>query len=213
MTSACSSTGTTENGLYGFEGGGRAARDSGCAGPPPMLDRREEGDLLGRLVEEVVGRVRHKRKITDVCYRATARRRWEPSSGVQPLDEGGLEQRVATGRSLLDSSLIEQDPGNRRQVDGDCSLLAVWVSCVHLGPDAARVPVLPRGANHAIGHHLWISVRLKRVGGEVVGDDLPAVLAGQGGRRRRRGREGRNSGDSRQHHACYGQTSDRSEQL
>src|SRR6266508_1071208 len=31
-----------------------------------MLDRREEGDLLGRLVEEVVGRVRHKRLVTEL---------------------------------------------------------------------------------------------------------------------------------------------------
>jgi hypothetical protein len=45
--------------------------------------------LVGLLVEEVVGRVRHKRRITDVCERATARFRCEPSSGVQPLDEGG----------------------------------------------------------------------------------------------------------------------------
>jgi hypothetical protein len=37
------------------------------AAPAPMLDRREEGDLVGLLVEEVVGRVRHKRLITDVC--------------------------------------------------------------------------------------------------------------------------------------------------
>src|SRR6266516_6064611 len=112
-----------------------------------MLDRREEGDLLGRLVEEVVGRVINKRLITDVCWRAAARRRWEPSSGVQSLDEGGLRQLVATGRSVLVSNRIEQAPGKRLLVDGDRS-----IGLVYLGPDHARVLELPRGADDAIGH-------------------------------------------------------------
>ena len=64
------------------------------------------------------------------------------------------------------------------------STVTAPLGLVQLGPDDARVPVLPRGANRAIGHHLWISVRLKRVGGEVVGDDLPTVFAEQGGLRR-----------------------------
>src|SRR5262249_44742956 len=145
----------------------------------PMLDRREEGDLRG-LVEEVVGRVRHKRLITDVCERATARLRCEPSSGVQPLDEGGLKQLVATGRSLLVTNRIEQAPGNAFLLDGNRS-----IGLVHLGPDPARVLELPRGADRALGgHHLWISVRLIRVGAVEVGDDLPTVLAEQGGLRR-----------------------------
>src|SRR5207249_6917680 len=93
----------------------------------------------------------------DVCWRATARLRCEPSSGVQPLDEGGLRQRVATGRSLLDSNLIEQEPGNGPRVDGDRSA-AVRARLVQLGPDNARVPVLPRDADRAIGHHLWMSI-------------------------------------------------------
>src|SRR4029450_11149007 len=144
-----------------------------------MLDRREEGDLLGRLVEEVVGRVRHKRLITEVCYRAATRLRCEPSSGVQSLDEGRVRQLVATGRSVQVSNRIEQEPGNRILVDGDRS-----IGLVHLGPDPARVLELPRGADHAIGLHLWISVRFIRVGAVVVGDDLDTVAAEEGGLRR-----------------------------
>ena len=56
---------------------------------------------------------------------------------------------------------------------------------VRLAPDGARVPgVLPRGANHVSGHDLWISVILKRVGAEEVGDDLLIVVVEQGGLRR-----------------------------
>src|SRR6267378_3075476 len=65
------------------------------------------------LVEEIVGRVRHKRQMPDVCWRATARRRCNPSRGVQPLDEGGLRQRVATGGSVFGSNHRDQEPGNR----------------------------------------------------------------------------------------------------
>src|SRR4030095_9614653 len=66
---------------------------------------------------------------------------------------------------------------NRFRVDGDRA-----IGLVHLGPDLARVLVLPRGADRALGgHHLWISVRLKRVGAVVVGDHLPTVFAEQGG--------------------------------
>ena len=37
-------------------------------------------------IAKVVGRVRHKRLITDVCWQGTARRRYERSRSVQPLD-------------------------------------------------------------------------------------------------------------------------------
>jgi hypothetical protein len=44
--------------------------------------------------------------------------------------------------------------------------------------------MLPGGANHAISHHPWISVILKRVWAEEVRDDLPIVVCKQGGLRR-----------------------------
>src|SRR5262249_19639110 len=106
----------------------------------------------------------------------TARRICEPLSGVQPLDEGGRGQCVATARSVLGSNPRNQEPGNRIWVDHS------RVAGLHLAPDGARVPVLPGGANRATrGHHLWISVWLKRVGAEEVGRDLPAIFAEQGG--------------------------------
>ena len=61
----------------------------------------------------------------------------------------------------------------------------IGISWPHLGPDGARVPrVLPCGANRAIGHQRWIRIRLKRVGAEVVGDELLIVVVEQGGLRR-----------------------------
>src|SRR5215467_5887243 len=46
-------------------------------------------ELVGGFIEEVVGLVRHKRLLTDIFSRVTARR-CDPSKGVHPLDEGGL---------------------------------------------------------------------------------------------------------------------------
>src|SRR5262247_4881953 len=134
---------------------------------------------VGR-VEDVVGRVRHERLLADVCCRGTVRR-CEPSGGVQPLDEGSVRQRVATGRSVLGPDPRKLEPGDgtgRDEVGG--GVVGGGVAWVHLGPDGARVRVLPRGANRASG--------LTRVGGEVraeeVGDDLPTMLVEQRGLRR-----------------------------
>src|SRR5262252_4960713 len=118
--------------------------------------------VVGRFVEEVVGRVRHKRLMTDVCWQGTARRWCEPSRSVQPLDEGGLRQRVATSWSDFGSNRLEQEPGYGIRRDDS------RVAGLHLAPDGARVPrVLPCGANRAV---------LKRVGAEVVGDELLSIV-------------------------------------
>src|SRR5215471_12589928 len=108
--------------------------------------------VVGRFVEEVVGRVRLERLLTDVRFRGTVRRR-EPSRGVQPLDEGGVRQRVATVWSDFGSNRLEQEPVNRPLRDesgvGGGAEGAVGVG-VQLGPDDARVlRVLPRYANRA----------------------------------------------------------------
>ncbi len=117
---------------------------------------------------------------TPSCRRPV--RRHSPSTvrsprGVQPLDEGGRRQRVATGRSVLDSATflppagrLEQDPGNRTRLDE----VGVGGRDVdHLGPDDARVlRVLPRGANRAA---------LGRVGAEEMSDELPLLVVEQGG--------------------------------
>ena len=88
-------------------------RDSGQAqrtgrSRRPVLPHRRAEILLAVVradfsvpVEEIVGGVRGKRQMADVCWRATALRRCDPSRGVQPLDEGGLRQRVTTGRSVF----------------------------------------------------------------------------------------------------------------
>ena len=41
------------------------------------------------VVEQVVGRVRDRCPLADVCCLRTAGRRRDSSNGVQPLDEGG----------------------------------------------------------------------------------------------------------------------------
>src|SRR5882762_8158689 len=111
------------------------------------------------LVEEVVGRVRHKRQMPDVCWRTTARRRCNPSRGVQPLDEGGLRQSVTTGGSVFGFSHRNLEPGNG--IRRDESEVGGGIACLHEAPDGARVPgVLPRDANRANGHHRWIRVVL-----------------------------------------------------
>src|SRR5215468_4916051 len=118
--------------------------------------------VVGRFVEEVVGRVRHKRLMTDVCWQGTARRWCEPSRSVQPLDEGGLRQRVTVGGSVLGSNHHNQEPGYGIRRDDS------RVAGLHLAPDGARVQrVLPCGANRAV---------LKRVGAEVVGDELLSMV-------------------------------------
>src|SRR4249920_2332006 len=112
--------------------------------------------------------------MTDVRRRATARRRCDSSGSVQPLDEGGLRQRVATGGSVFGSSRRNLEPGNGTLLDesgvgGGITKITwnIWIGWPHLAPDGARVArVLPRDANRAIGHHRWISVDLKRVGAE-----------------------------------------------
>src|SRR5262249_16792898 len=117
--------------------------------------------VVGRFVEEVVGRVRLERLLTDVHFRGTVRR-CEPSRGVQPLDEGGLRQRVATSWSDFGSNRLEQEPGYGIRRDDS------RVAGLHLAPDGARVQrVLPCGANRAV---------LKRVGAEVVGDELLSIV-------------------------------------
>ena len=75
-------------------------------------------------------------------------------------------------RSQANGTRRDESRGRRR---------SCWASPA---PDGARVPrVLPRGANRASGHHLWI-VFLKRVGAEEVGGDLLIIVVEQGGLRR-----------------------------
>ena len=96
----------------------------------------------------------------------------DPTRGVQPLDEGGLRQRVATSRSLLDSSLRKHEPGNGILRD-EIGVGVVGGGDRLASPDDARVlRVLPRGANRTV---------LIRVGAEEVGDDLLIVVVEQRG--------------------------------
>src|SRR4029434_1233012 len=125
-------------------------------------------------------------RMTDVCQRVTAMLRWDPSNGAQPLDLGGLRQDVATGESVFDTNLVEQEPGNGRLVWGKGASDA-FVTDMQLGPD--RAPVLranPRGANCAIGHHrcTLVGVTGVRVGAEEVGNELITIVVEQCGLRR-----------------------------
>src|SRR5215510_14259008 len=135
--------------------------------------------VVGRFVEEVVGRVRHECLLTDVLFRGTVRR-CEPSRGVQPLDEGGVRQRVATVWSDFGSNRLEQEPVNRPLRDesgvgggGGGGGGAVGVD-MQLGPDGARVPrVLPRDANRAF---LLTPLSGVAVGTEEMGDELRSIV-------------------------------------
>src|SRR5262245_2303661 len=134
------------------------------------------GRSVGR-VEEVVGLVRHERLLADVCCRGTVRR-CEPSGGVQPLDEGSVRQRVATGRSILGPNPRNLEPGDgtvRDEVGGGG--VGGGVALVHLAPDGARVRVLPRDANRASG----LTPDRREVRAGEVSDDLPTMLVEQRG--------------------------------
>src|SRR5512147_1743372 len=112
--------------------------------------------------------------------------RCDSSSSAQPLDLGGLRQNLATGESVFDSDLVEQEPGNGSLVWGKGANDAL-VADVQLGPDRAPVPrVNPRGANCAIGDHrcILVGVAEVRVGAEEVGDELIAIVVVQCGLRR-----------------------------
>lgn len=126
----------------------------------------------GLLVEEVVGRVRDERLFADVCRHGAAGRGCNPARGVQPLDEFGCRQRVATGGFVLGSDYLKQDPGNGIRIDGG--------GVEPLGPDGARVPgVLPRGANRV---SLLRRDRVE-IGAEIVGRELVIIVIEQGGLR------------------------------
>jgi hypothetical protein len=72
---------------------------------------------FGGFVEEVVGRVWHECPLVDVCELVTSGGGRDPTRGVEPLDEGGPRQPVATGRPALHSHDLEQEPRNRLRVD------------------------------------------------------------------------------------------------
>src|SRR5829696_9441994 len=97
---------------------------------------------------------------------------------VQPLNEGGAAETVAAGRTVLMSNDGDQKPGDRTRlneigVGGD-------VFRLHFAPDRARVlRVLPGGTNGVVAQHLWICVRLKRVGTEEVGGELVTLIIEQ----------------------------------
>src|SRR4051812_8385351 len=99
---------------------------------------QRRGTLAFSLVEVVVGRVTHQRLLADVFCRATARRRCDPSRGVQPLDEGGRRERVATGWPVLGSNHLQQEPGNCTW--GDKGGVGGRRGRRRHGPDGARVP-------------------------------------------------------------------------
>src|SRR5580765_2617999 len=105
--------------------------ESGCCRPRLLLVR----------VEEVIGRVRHKRLVAEACKRVTAFLRREPPGGVQPLDKGGLRQRVATGGSVCGRSRRDLEPGNGTLCDesgvgGGIAQIAwnSWIGRPHLAP-------------------------------------------------------------------------------
>src|SRR5262252_6144030 len=107
--------------------------------------------------------------MTDVRWRATAGLRRETSGGVQPLDEGRILQRIATGRSFFACSRRDLEPGNgilrdESGVSGGITNVA-WncrIGWPHPAPDGARVAVLPRDANRARGDHRRIRVGFGR---------------------------------------------------
>ena len=116
--------------------------------------------------------------MTDVQRRVTAMVRWDPPNGVHPLDLGGLRQDVATGGSVFDSNLVEQEPGNGSLVWGKGASDALVIG-VQLGPDRAPVPRMhPRGANCAIGDHrfTFVGVTGVRVRARLI------VIVGEGSR-------------------------------
>ena len=98
---------------------------------------------------------------------------------VHPLDEGGRSQPVATGGSALVSNLRNQQPWYGTLLDE--VRVAGGVTGFHLAPDSARIlRVFPCGANCVIAQHLRIRVCLKRVGAEVMGDELLTIIIEQG---------------------------------
>src|SRR5215467_6250182 len=114
--------------------------------------------------------------MTDVRWRGTAGLRRETSRGVQSLDEGRVLQRVATGGALLGCSRRNLEPGNgilRDEIEVGGGITKVtWnsgISWPHPAPDGARVAVLPRDANRAIGDHRRIRVGFGRAGAEEMG--------------------------------------------
>jgi len=133
-------------------------------------------------VEDIVRRVVYKCLVAGVRWRCTTCRWCEPTSRIHPLDELGLAQRVAASRSVLVIDHIEEEPGNRILLD-ESRISGGSGGLVQFGPDGARVLGLPRDANLAIGHHLWIRIRLLRVGAEVVRDKLLKIVVEQGGLR------------------------------
>src|SRR5207249_3796104 len=139
---------------------------------------------------EVVGCVRHKCLISEVCWRGTSSRWCDPSRGVQPLDESGRRQLIATGGSGFGSSHrnLEASDGilrDERWVSGGITWITLATRGPHLAPYRARISrVLPGDANQAIVHHRGTSIDLKRVGAEEMGGELVTVVVEQGSLRR-----------------------------
>src|SRR5262245_6872525 len=115
--------------------------------------------------EDVVSGVVNKCLVAGVRWGRTACRWRQPTNRVHPLDELGFAQRGAASRSVLVIDHCEAEPGNRILLD-ESRVSVESRGCFELGPDDARVLGLPRDANLAIGHDLWIRIRLLRVGAE-----------------------------------------------
>ena len=93
------------------------------------------------------------------------------SSGAQPLDLGGLRQNVATGESVFDSNLVEQEPGNGSLVWGK-GALTPWSSvctfaqtelpsreCTHvarIAPSATTAALVLGSWGSGLGLKKWV---------------------------------------------------------
>ena len=128
---------------------------------------------FGGFVEEVIGRVWHECPLVDVCERVTSSGGRDPARSIEPLDEGGPRQPVATGRPGLRSHDLKQEPRNRIRVDE----LEVRGGEDCLRPDGAGVPrVLPGRSGRTLPHR----VHRVGIGAEEVGDDLHLMVIEQG---------------------------------
>src|SRR5262249_39249370 len=111
----------------------------------------------------------HERLRADVCELRAAVLRRESSGRIEPLDEGGVHERVPAPFPFLDSTHGKTEPSNGILVDEP----GIERSSRLTSPDDARIArVRPRGTNLTV---------LVRVRAEVVkGDGLPMIVEQRG---------------------------------